>query len=214
MISARGKCHDHGPMERRFRGSRSGSQYTCCRTPASWMSCRVSLGETSGPDARSGIAYKGRAGRLREAGRWESREACGSWCILRLRRRAHRRTGPGTPCGSGCTGPLVVMPFEVFVVGRVVRIVAVGAGHLVLRHRVMRELGELHLHLCVAASAEFLLLVAIDFLLRSLVQLVAVKTAHIIHCMDTCIPAAQVRGGRRRMTFHDKSLIWLGRGTR
>jgi hypothetical protein len=58
-----------------------------------------------------------------------------------------------------------------------VRIVAVGAGHLVLRHRVMRELGELHLNLCVTTSAEFLLLVAIDFLLRSLVQLVAVKTA-------------------------------------
>jgi len=42
---------------------------------------------------------------------------------------------------------------EVLVVGREVRIMAVGAGHLVLRDGVVGELGELHFYLRVAFGA-------------------------------------------------------------
>jgi len=54
---------------------------------------------------------------------------------------------------------------DVLVVVRNVRIVAIGAGHLVFGNRMMGELGELHLDLEMAASAELFLLVAADFLL-------------------------------------------------
>ena len=74
---------------------------------------------------------------------------------------------------------------EVVAVGREVWIVAIGAGHLVLRNRMMGELGEFHPGLCVTAGAELFLRMTADFLLWPFMQFVAVKTAYIVQGMHT-----------------------------
>ena len=90
-------------------------------------------------------------------------------------------------------------PLEVVVVVRLVRIVTVGAGHLMLRHRMMGKLGELHLDLGVAAGTELLFLLAPDFLLGPLVQLVAIEAADFILGMHAGVPAVKVWRRRRRV---------------
>ncbi len=95
----------------------------------------------------------------------------------------HMTTGAKGFCGDA---------LNVALVGRKMWVVAVGAGHFMFRNRVMRELGELHLGLCVATGTELFLFVPTDFLLRSFVQLVAVEAADIIQCMHAGIPAGQV----------------------
>lgn len=91
-----------------------------------------------------------------------------------------------------CAESLGSDALEIFVVGREVRIVTVGTGHFMLGNRVMRELREFHLDLGMTACTELLLLVPADFLLRSLVQLVTVKTADVVQCMHARIPAGEV----------------------
>ena len=59
-------------------------------------------------------------------------------------------------------------PFQVGGIRRVMRVVAVGASHLMLRHRVVRELGKFHLHLDVTAFAQLLLFMTPQLLLRPL----------------------------------------------
>ena len=91
--------------------------------------------------------------------------------------------------------------FEAIAVKRVVRIVAIGTGHLVLRNRMMGKLGKLHLDLHVAAGTELFLFVTADFLLRPLMQLVAIKAADVIKCVSTGIPVSQVLCRCRRVAF-------------
>jgi hypothetical protein len=83
-------------------------------------------------------------------------------------------------------------PLEVMIVGRLVWIVAVGAGHLVFRHRMMGKLGELHLDLGVAAGTVLILLLATDFLLGPFVQLVAIEAADFILGVYAGVPAVEV----------------------
>lgn len=59
--------------------------------------------------------------------------------------------------------------FEVAAIVGEVRIVTFGAGHLMLRHRMMGELRELHLDLGVTLGAKFFLLVPTHLLLRPFV---------------------------------------------
>ncbi len=70
----------------------------------------------------------------------------------------------------------------------------VGARHLVFRHRVVGELGELHLDLGMTAGTQFFLLMATHLLLWSFVQFVAIKTADIVESVHAGVPAGQVRG--------------------
>jgi len=85
-------------------------------------------------------------------------------------------------------------PLEVGGVRRVMRIVAVSAGHLVLRHRMVGELGKFHLDRQVAGNTDIILLGAPEFLLRALVEFVAGEAADFALCVDAAIPVGQVRG--------------------
>ena len=88
---------------------------------------------------------------------------------------------------------------EVGSVGREVWVMTIGTGHFLFWNRMVGELGELHFDLCMTAGAEFFLLLSTDFLLRSLVQFVAVEAADIVECMYAGVPAGQVWCRRRRV---------------
>lgn len=74
-------------------------------------------------------------------------------------------------------------------------IMAVGAGHLSLAQRMMGKEFAFHLHLRMAAIAEFRHLLPLDFLLRALVESVAVNAAYIIESVSARIPMGKIRGG-------------------
>jgi len=57
---------------------------------------------------------------------------------------------------------------------------AIGTGNFVLRDRVMRELGEFHLDFLMTAFAQLLLIVAANLLLRSQMQFMTGKAAHLV----------------------------------
>ena len=101
-------------------------------------------------------------------------------------------------------------PFEVVLMGRNMRVVAVGAGHFVLWDRVMGKLRELHADLGVAACAEFFLVMTADFLLGPLVEFVAVEAADIVECVHAGVPTGEVRCRRRRVTFQAGHGLRLG----
>ena len=97
--------------------------------------------------------------------------------------------------GFGCYA------LEVLAIGRKVRVVAIGADHLVFGNRMMGELGELHFGLYMTAGAELFLLVATDFLLRPFMKFVTVEAADVIKCMCAGIPAGQVLCRRCRVAL-------------
>ena len=71
------------------------------------------------------------------------------------------------------------------------RIMAIGTCHLMFWNRVVGKLGKFHLGLRMTAGTEFLLLMATDFLLGALVQLVTIKAADVIERMYAGVPAGQ-----------------------
>ena len=88
---------------------------------------------------------------------------------------------------------LGVHPFEVERAGRIVGIVAIGAGHLVFRHRVMGELAEFHLGGEVTGLAQLLLLMTAGLLLRPHVQFMAGEAADVVHGVDVAVPVGEIR---------------------
>ena len=108
------------------------------------------------------------------------------------------------------TGRLDRDAFQIEWVSRIVRIVAVRAGHLLLGHRMVGELAEFHLDLLVTPFAHELLIAAAGLLLRPHVQLVAGKAADVVHGVDVAIPVGQIRGRSRRVALQAKHR--LGRG--
>ena len=91
-------------------------------------------------------------------------------------------------------GVLDAVTDQGFVLSRPMGVVAVGTDHFVLVDRMVGELGELHPDLLVTGLAELFLFVTTHLLLRSLVQLVAVKTAHVTVGMGAGCPVVQVGG--------------------
>jgi len=83
-------------------------------------------------------------------------------------------------------------PEEELFLGGTVRVVTVGAGHLLLAHRVMGEEVVLRLDLRMAAEAELRHLLVAHFLLRPLVELVAVKAADVVEGVGAGIPVGEV----------------------
>lgn len=75
----------------------------------------------------------------------------------------------------------------------------------------MGKLGELHFDLRVAASTQLFLLMATDFLLWPLVQLVTVKAADIIQRMHAGIPTGQVWSRGCGVAFQAKHRLCLSR---
>lgn len=70
--------------------------------------------------------------------------------------------------------------FDTIRVGRVMRVMAVGTSHFMLRHRMVRELRKIHFNFQVAAFTQLLLVVTADFLLWPNVQFVTVEAADVI----------------------------------
>lgn len=75
--------------------------------------------------------------------------------------------------------------FETASIHGKMRIVAVGAGHLVFRNRVMGELGKFGLNLLMTAGTEHFLFMTADFLLWPLMQLVAIQATDIVQGVYT-----------------------------
>ncbi len=99
-----------------------------------------------------------------------------------------------------CTQGFACDALEVLGVGGIVRVMAVGASHLVLGNRVMRKLGKFHFDLYVATGTEVFLVKTTNFLLGALMQFVTIKTTDIVKRVHAGIPVGQVWRGRRRVT--------------
>jgi len=109
------------------------------------------------------------------------------------------------------TGFLDGYSAEVLVVRRPVRIVAVGTGHFVFRHRMMGELVELRLYFLVTFEAKVGHFMAADLLLRSLMEGVTIKTADVVCGMDAAVPVVQGGDGCRGMALQADQGLGLGR---
>lgn len=96
-----------------------------------------------------------------------------------------------------CAGFLLGQAKEHLLLATAVRIMTVGTCHLFLNDRVVGEKSVLYLYLRVAAIAELRHFVAAHFLLRPLVELVAVEAANVIERMGTGVPVSKdrCRGG-------------------
>lgn len=104
---------------------------------------------------------------------------------------------------TACAGVLDGHPPEVLVmeVTAAMGVVTVCTDHLMFIQRMVRELAELQSNLLVTSEAKLVLLLAADFLLWPLVQLVAIKTADAAVRVDASGPAMKVGRGCCGMTL-------------
>ena len=89
-------------------------------------------------------------------------------------------------------------------------LVAVDAGHLQFRHRMVRELTEFGPHRGVTAITNLRHLLPADFLFGSLMQLMAVETTDIVVGMTAGVPVLQGGSGGRGMALQTKQGLGLG----
>lgn len=96
-----------------------------------------------------------------------------------------------------CAGFLLGQANEHLLLATAVRIMTVGTCHLFLNDRMVGKKSVLYLYLRVAGIAELRHFVAAHFLLRPLVELVAVEAANVIERMGTGVPVSKdrCRGG-------------------
>ena len=101
-------------------------------------------------------------------------------------------------------------PLEIMFACAAMGLVAIDAGHLQFRHRMVGELAEFGSNRGVTAVTDLRHLLPADFLMRALMQLMAIETTDIVVGMNAGVPVLQGGSGGSGMALQTEQGLGLG----